>query len=256
MQPQPAKSFKQRMRDGDKLYGFFVGPPSPATVEMVGYAGYDFVIIDREHGPAGIETLENLCRAADASGIATIVRLPSASTADILHALDAGATGILVPHVADAAAARHIVDNANYPPFGSRGISTLSRAGRYGLSNSAEYLANRRDHIVVMALIEDESALEQVDAIARTEGLDAVFVGPSDLAASMGHVGNAKHPDVAAALARIWQQLAAVPSIAVATATRSPQDVEQLVRENVRLFCFNTTSMLAGALSKLRGELP
>lgn len=249
------KTFKRRMRDGERLYGFFVGTPAPATVEMVGFAGYDFVVIDQEHGPASTETLEHLCRAADVAGIAAIIRVPSGTTADILHALDAGATGILVPHVADAATARRLLEAAHYPPLGTRGISTLSRAGRYGLTDASDYLARRKDVTVVMALVEDREALEHVSDIVSVEGLDAVFVGTSDLAASMGHVGNPKHPDVAKAVAELCEKAVGASALSLATAVRSLQDVEQFHQQGVRLFCFNTTSLLATALSKLRSDL-
>jgi len=95
--------FKLRLRRRDVMFGCFVGQPSPAIAEMVGYAGFDYVIVDLEHGPTGLETLENMLRAAQAAGAASLVRLPSPAQADILRVLDAGADGILVPHVESAA---------------------------------------------------------------------------------------------------------------------------------------------------------
>jgi 4-hydroxy-2-oxoheptanedioate aldolase len=252
---QEIKNFKSRLREDKAVYGFFVGPPSPATVEMVGYRGFDFVIIDQEHGPAGLETLENLCRAADAAGIASIVRVPTGSASDILHVLDAGATGVLVPHVVDADAARKIVGHAHYPPKGKRGISTLSRAGRYGATPASEYLANRGEHTVVIVMIEDQEALPNVATIARVDGVDAVFVGTSDLAASMGHTGNSKHPDVVSAVSLIWPEVLSIRGPALATAARSPSEAKALSEVGVKMFCFNTTSLLSSALLDLKDQL-
>ena len=133
--------FKLRLRRRDVMFGCFVGQPSPAIAEMVGYAGFDYVIVDLEHGPTGLETLENMLRAAQAAGAASLVRLPSPAQADILRVLDAGADGILVPHVESAADARAVVAHAYYPPAGQRGISTVSRAARHAIVSPQQHLA-------------------------------------------------------------------------------------------------------------------
>jgi 4-hydroxy-2-oxoheptanedioate aldolase len=248
--------FKARLRGDAPLHGFFIGIPSPATVELAGYAGFDFVIIDTEHGAAGLETLEHMLRAAAASGIAALVRVPRGGADDILHVLDAGADGILVPHVTSADVARDIVKHAYYPPLGRRGISTLSRAARHGMGEAAAVLREQAGRTTVIAMIEDTEALPHVEAIARTPGLDAVFVGPNDLAASMGHLGNMGHPEVTAAVDRIRAQLQAIPDgPAFATIARSAAQAKDLTGRGARMICFNTTSILVQALRTLRHEL-
>jgi len=247
--------FKAALRAGAKLHGLFVGPPSPVIVELVGYAGFDFVIIDTEHGPAGLETLENMVRAAEASNVASLVRVPSGSAADILHALDAGATGILVPHVTDAAVARQVVEHAYYPPRGRRGISTMSRAARYSLATGADYIAAQAARTSVMVMLEDAEALPHAEAIACVEGVDAIFVGPSDLAASMGHPGNPGHPEVATALSGLWPRIAALNGPALATTARSAADARRLEKAGIRMVCFNAVNTLASGLRDLRDQL-
>ncbi|WP_137181770.1 HpcH/HpaI aldolase/citrate lyase family protein [Roseomonas sp. AR75] len=248
--------FKARLKGSVPLHGFFLGLPSPATVEIAGWSGFDFVIIDTEHGPAGLETLENMLRAAAASGIAALVRVPRGDADTILHVLDVGADGILVPHVTSADVAQRIVAHAYYPPLGKRGISTLSRAARHGTGDGATVLREQAGRTAVIAMIEDTEALPHVEAIARTPGLDAVFVGPNDLAASMGHLGNMGHPEVTAAVDRIRAQLQAIPDgPAFATIARNAAQAKDLTGRGARMICFNTTNILVQALRTLRHDL-
>ena len=247
-------TFKQRLRGSVPLHGFFMGQPNPAVVEMIGWAGFDFVIVDMEHGPAGLETLEHLLRAADGAGVAGLVRVAGSDAASMLHALDCGAAGILVPHVTDADVARRVVQHAYYPPLGTRGINSITRAGRHGMAGP-NFLRDQAERTAVLAMIEDLAALEHVDAIARVPGIDAVFVGPADLAASMGHPGNPRHPDVLAAVDAIWPAVLAAKGPALATTARSPQDAGDLARIGIRMLCFNTTTLLATALATLRDAL-
>jgi len=249
-------SFKARLRGDKTLYGFFVGIPSPATVEVAGWSGFDFVIIDTEHGGTGLETLEHMLRAAAASGIAALVRVPRGGADDILHVLDLGADGIMVPHVTSAEVAARIVQHSYYPPLGRRGISTLSRAARHGTGDAATMLREQAGRTTVIAMIEDAEALSQVGAIARVPGVDALFVGPNDLASSMGHLGNAAHPEVTGAVMRIRDELAAMEDgPAFATIARAAPQARDLASQGARMICFNTTNILVNALRTLRTDL-
>jgi 4-hydroxy-2-oxoheptanedioate aldolase len=247
------ETFKTRLHRGDRLLGFFVGTPSPATVEMAGFCGYDFVIVDTEHGPAGIETIENMLRAAAMHGMAGLVRVPDASYASIQRVLDAGADGILVPHVATAQVAREVVERALFPPLGRRGVA-LSRSSAYGTGDAKAYYATRNRHTVVIAMVEDAAALPVVEEIVATPGLDAVFIGPGDLAASLGHAGDPRHPEVQAAVARV-AAAAQRAGVARATVGRSAADVRRLAAEGIGMVCFNTTAMLVGAMQALQADL-
>ncbi|MFT8247112.1 HpcH/HpaI aldolase family protein [Roseomonas sp. BN140053] len=249
-------TFKARLRADKPLHGFFVGVPSPVVVELAGYSGFDFVIIDTEHGATGLETLEHMLRAAAASGIAALVRVPRGGADDILHVLDAGADGILVPHVTNVEAAKRIVQHAYYPPLGRRGISTLSRAARHGTGDAPTMLREQASRTAVIVMVEDAEALTEVSAIARVEGIDALFVGPNDLAASMGHLGDAAHPEVSHAVAAISMELQAIPNgPAFATIARSAAQARELSSKGANMLCFNTTLILANALRALRSEL-
>lgn len=246
-------SFKARLSRGERLLGFFVGTPSPATVELAGLCGYDFVIVDAEHGPTDLETIEHMLRAAALHGMAGLVRVPDGSVASIQRILDAGADGILVPHVSSAAIAREVVDRALYAPQGRRGVA-LSRSSAYGTTDAKAYYATRNRHTVVIVMVEDAEALPVLDQIVGVPGIDAVFIGPGDLAASLGHAGDTTHPQVREAVAAI-AAAAKRAGIACATVGRTAEDVRRLEAEGTGMVCFNTTAMLAGAMQSLQAAL-
>jgi 4-hydroxy-2-oxoheptanedioate aldolase len=246
-------SFKERMRRGDRLLGFFIGTPSAATVEMAGLCGYDFVIIDTEHGPADIETIENMLRAAAMHGMAGLVRAPDGSVASIQRVLDAGADGILVPHVSSVAIAREVVERALYAPEGKRGVA-LSRSSAYGTGDGKAYYATRNQHTIVIIMVEDAEALPVVDEIVSVPGIDMVFIGPGDLGASLGHAGDMGHPVVQEAVAHI-AEAAKRAGVAQATVGRTAEDVRRLEAAGIGMVCFNTTAMLVGAMQALKADL-
>lgn len=192
-----------RVRGGAPLIGMIVKMPGPAIVETAAHCGFDLVVIDTEHGAAGTELLEHHLRAADSAGVPALVRVGSADGPEILRALDAGACGIVVPHVSDAATAERIVRSAHYPARGTRGLATSTRAGHHGLVDVREHIAAAREQTLVVVQIEDVAAVEHVAEIAAVDGVDAIFVGPTDLSLSLGHPGDLDHPDVDAAIGQI-----------------------------------------------------
>lgn len=245
------KPLKARLRDREKLFGVFVMIPSPAVVEMCAYAGFDYVILDLEHGAPTMETIEHEVRAADAAGIPAVVRVGSRAPIDILRALDVGASGVLVPHVLTAADAAAIVEAAHYPPTGTRGMATTTRAGRHGFVTVAEHLKRACEHTVVLAQIEDAAAVAQVPAIAATAGLDGVFIGPSDLAASLGHPGETGHPDVVRAIDGIVGSTLAANGPALCCFARSEDDVPLLLKKGISSVCLSTTVVFQRCLKQL-----
>lgn len=249
------RSLKARIQAGETLYGAFVMIPSPAVVEMFGYAGFDFVILDREHGATGLETLEHELRAAEASGLHALVRIPSRMPWEVLSVLDAGATGLVVPHVKTAEEAQAIVQAAHYPPFGKRGIATTARAGRHGLVSLKDHLRRAAENTIVMVQIEDAEALPHVQEILSTPGVDAVFIGPADLAMSLGHPGEFAHPEVASAIDRIIEAAKAAKGPVVASFAGDKQAVVALRKKGVRLICLSGTGVLSSRLRELAEEL-
>ncbi|WP_411090291.1 HpcH/HpaI aldolase family protein [Streptomyces sp. 049-1] len=181
----PRRGLKRRLADGERLRGALLRLPSETLVEMAGVAGLDYVVIDCEHGPADLTLLQHHLTAAAAHGLDVLVRVGSAEPALALRCLDLGAAGLIHPHVDSREDARRAVAASHYPPWGERGFATYSRAGRFGTVGAAEHVAASRETLVV-AMVETRRACDAADAIAGTEGVDAVLVGPADLAADCG----------------------------------------------------------------------
>ncbi|OQM76053.1 hypothetical protein BFN67_16570 [Pseudaminobacter manganicus] len=242
------------MKAGENLIGCFIMLPSASVTEMVAYAGFDFVILDTEHGAATPETLENQLRAAEAAGVPALVRTVGMTAGEILRALDAGASGILVPHVCTAQEAASLAEAAHYPPYGIRGLATTARAGKHGLVKLADHLKNAYENTIVLVQVEDARALDDVPAIAKAKNVDGVFIGPADLSISLGHPGNPGHPDVVAAIDKAVSEIVAAGS-SPSTFARSPSEVGDLRKRSFPVAVFSSTLIFTQALSGMVREV-
>lgn len=193
---------KAALAEGRLALGLLGSVPSPLVVEMLGYAGYDFVVLDQEHVGMNPETLENLLRAAECSGLTALVRVPSSAPDGILRVLDAGAQGVVVPRVRSRQEAMAIVRAARYHPLGSRGISGGRTTG-FGRLPLTEYFEQANREVMVVVMIEDRDAVEAIDGIVSVPGIDLVLEGAIDLSQSYGVPARVDHPDVQEAIARI-----------------------------------------------------
>jgi 2-keto-3-deoxy-L-rhamnonate aldolase RhmA len=197
-----ARSFRARLRGGERLLGTMVTLPEPAVAEILSRLGFDWLFVDGEHGPLETRELGAILRAAG-ERTACIVRVPEVAEAPIKKALDLGAHGIIVPQVNTAAQAANVVRFARYAPDGARGVG-LARAHGYGQA-FREYLSSANDEIAVIVQAEHADAVANIEAIVRVPGVDAVLLGPYDLSASLGRMGQIDHPDVIAAIERVTQ---------------------------------------------------
>lgn len=193
------RALRRRLAAGEAVVGTFCAFPVPHVVEIVGAAGFDFVILDMEHGAISAGDLPNALRAADANGLMAFVRIPSASADLIAVAIDAGAAGIIVPAVESAAEAAAMIALTRFPPKGRRGVHNATRALRYSARPLAEAMADEARPITVLQ-IETAMSSSEARAIARTDGLDVLFVGVYDLSTSLGLAGQFAHPDVVGAV--------------------------------------------------------
>jgi 2-keto-3-deoxy-L-rhamnonate aldolase RhmA len=193
--------FRSRLAAGDKLAGTFIKTPGGHAIEIIGDLGYDFIVIDEEHAPFDRRSVDQALVAARAARIAALVRVASGAASNLLYALECGATGVLVPHVADLDTAREVAAACRYRG-GKRGFSNSPRAGRYGGLSMWDHVAHADATTVVVAQIEDPEALDHVDAIARVDGIDALFIGRGDLAVALG-ARSSDAPEVHAAAERI-----------------------------------------------------
>jgi 2-keto-3-deoxy-L-rhamnonate aldolase RhmA len=179
-------SFRRRLRAGERLLGTFVKTPHPAIVEVLGHGALDCLCLDAEHAPFDRGDLDVALLAARAADLPSLVRVPRAEAPELLNALDLGATGVLVPHVASAAAARSIAAACRYGGGDGRGYAGSTRAAGYGTRKMGDILRRANDGVTVVAQIEDAAALAEIDAIAAVDGIDALFVGRMDLTVSLG----------------------------------------------------------------------
>ena len=199
------------LRSGRTLRAIFNSLPSPAIVEMCAYAGFDFILIDNEHGSAGLDTTEHMLRAARASGIPPVVRC---MRHDIARVLDMGASGVQIPMVQSADEARDLVQQVRYPGTGRRGSAFSPRAAGYGAFPGAEHTRRSNDGVALIVMIETEQAVAQAAEIAAVEGVDAVFVGPNDLSHSMGFGNDWKAPEVDRVIAQALRAISGVGTCA------------------------------------------
>lgn len=196
-------TFRERLLSRQRMFGTFVKLPTTQVIEMLGQIGYDFIIIDQEHAPLDRSITDLMIFAARASNVAPIIRIAEFTEANVLTALDCGAMGIMVPHVASVEKATAIVRAAHYSG-GSRGFVGLSRASNWGSAGPVQHMALQDSQIAVIPMIEDQHAIDLAGDIARVEGIDALFVGRGDLTASFRD-----DPDAPAKVAELSRRVAA-----------------------------------------------
>lgn len=237
---------KAKLISNEPVFGVSVMIPSPQLVEMIGRLGFDWVLIDCEHGAISPESAEVMVLAAEAAGITPIARPATNTPEAILQVLDSGALGVQVPHVGTASDARRVVDAVKYHPAGSRSLAVGTRSAGYGLDVSmAAYGEQANTETLVCIQLEDKESLRNLDEILHVPGVDVFFVGPSDLAQSMGHPGRPDVPEVREAIESAFARIAAAGRI-----PGSPGRIESLrddLRRGVRYFYTHVTTLLAGA---------
>jgi 4-hydroxy-2-oxoheptanedioate aldolase len=194
---------KGRMRAGERVFGGFVNAASPVMAEVMALAGYDCLMIDREHGPADIFNATLQVTAIRTTGCAALMRVPANDPVELKRALDIGLDGVMIPAIDTADQARAAVAGCRYPPKGTRGLAAgVVRASGYG-TDLARYMETAEREFLIMGQIETATGLENVETIAAVEGVDMLFVGPYDLSANLGYLGAPDHPDVDKAIERV-----------------------------------------------------
>lgn len=209
---------KKKLFGGETIYGVFCNLYSPMIVELIGHIGFDFVLVDAEHGPSEVESCEHMVRAANSAGIPIFIRVAMNIQQNILRYLDTGAQGIQLPMVSTRAEAEAVVQAVRYPPQGRRGLAA-TRAADYGLKMSLEdYTIMANEETLVVVQLETIEAMDNLGDILSVEGIDVFFIGPNDLSTSMGYIGQVNHPKVQAAIKRMVEEIHAAGKIAGTTA--------------------------------------
>ena len=200
--PAPVNKLKAALAQGRLQFGVWLNFASPMVAEIAASAGYDWCLIDAEHGPNDVPLIQAQLQAMAASDTPACVRVPVGEAWVLKQVLDLGAQNVLVPMVDSAAQAATMARAMRYPPLGNRGLASgIVRASGYNAV--PDYLTTANDQVCLMVQAESRAAVEDIDAIAATDGVDCVLIGPSDLAADMGHIGNPGVPEVAQAIAHV-----------------------------------------------------
>lgn len=253
---QAGNRLKRRVAAGEQVYGAWISTGSTANTELLAAAGYDFLIIDQEHGAASIETAIEMMRACIVGGAEPIVRVPWNDQVYLKRILDAGAVSVMIPMVENEEEAKAAVAASLYPPYGRRGYAAPAmRCSGYG--RDADYRANWHEHLFLIAQIESAGAAERAESIARVDGVDMVLIGVNDMAGTIGRLEQLDHPDVRALVEMTEANLKKVgkPYGTVPSAARTP---EQLFAEGYALVAgAGDVPLLAAAaradLARVRG---
>ena len=194
---------KARLATGEAAFGCFVRTPEPSLIEYVAMLGWDFLVFDAEHGTLQPGEVEDLCRAVEPRGTTPIVRVTTNDPPTILRFLDTGVHGVHVPWVNSAAEVERAVQSVKYTPRGIRGLAG-SRASEWGINEPiGDYVKRANRETLVVIHIETQDAVDAIDEYLAVDGVDVLFIGPTDLSQSLGHPGDLKHPDVLRAMDRV-----------------------------------------------------
>lgn len=245
---------KQKLASG-AVNGVMVLTNAPASVEMLGYAGFDYAIIDTEHGANDIAEVESMIRAAEVSGLTAMVRVTKNDPVYILRAMDVGARGVLVPQVNSAEEAERAVRAVKYCPRGDRGLAGIVRAARYGFQPLDKYIADSNDNTLVIVQAEDIRAADALEEILAVDGVDGVLVGPADLSHSMAMPGRFDDPEFTRIVHSIVDRTVKSGKIAGMFCFDAAQ-AKYWRGLGVRLLCVGTdTMMFAGAARTMARDL-
>lgn len=249
------RSLSERLRFRDPVLGLIVKMPSAALIETAGYVGFDLVVIDAEHGNGDGDDLEAHLRAADAVGVDSLVRVGTNDPLSILRALDAGATGVIVPHVNTLEDAKRAAAAAHYPPAGTRGLAMSTRAGRYATGTLHEHIARADRETVVIVQIEDKRAVPHARDIAEAPHVDAIWVGPGDLSMSLGHPGDLAHPEVRQAIGTVTDAVLSVDGSALCVVCDDEYEMKEWFSQGASVGLFVSTNLIARRLKSLLSTL-
>ena len=244
-------NLKDRLADGDRMLGVLLRIPAEELVEMCAVAGFDFVLLDCEHGPADLVPLRQHLAVTAAYAVPTLVRVGSAEPALALRALDAGAAGIVAPHIDTPAHARALVDSVHYPPLGHRGFATYSRAGRYGQVDPRAHQERLVAETLVIGMIESPEGVANCGAILATPGLDGIMIGTADLRAS----STAADPVPADSIRAVHDQLAERGRVRL-DIVNGPDQARQSFADGAGMVVYNLTHTLMEHLAGLNAARP
>ena len=249
----PKNHFKAALNEGRQQIGMWCSLPGGSYAEMMATCGYDWLLIDCEHAPIDLGTVQTMLQAAAPYATQMVVRPAWNDAVEIKRLLDIGAQSLLIPYVENAEEAARAVAATRYAPQGVRGVAGLARASRFG--SVTNYIARAHEEICVIVQVESVQAVEEIEAIAAVEGVDGIFVGPADLSASMGYPGQLSHPEVRAKVTEAIRRIRAAgkPASIVTAEDLLPEAIE--AGANFPAIGIDTLVLMKG-LRELRARFP
>lgn len=248
---------KQKIKNGEVVIGTFVKTIDPSVVEILGNTGMEFFVIDSEHVSYNPETITNLVRASDLTGIVPIVRVKEATAVNIMQALDTGALGYHAPNVDTPEQAEIAVSAGRYAPLGNRGFAPTHRAANYGMMDKQEYIDKANKEILTILHCETMEAVKNLDEILKQKELDVIFIGPMDLSQSLGRdvMGKRNHPKLLETIDLIIDKVRKAGK-AVGTVASSPEMAKELIEKGVQYIPMSSDQgMIAGMAKKIVQEM-
>ncbi len=245
---------KLKLLAGEPAFGVSIMFPSPQIVDIVGRLGFDWVLIDCEHGSISIESVELMVMAAETAGVTPIARPPVNGFEAIGQLMDRGVMGVQVPHVNTAEDARIAVEAVKYHPLGERGLAAGVRSASYGYGMSmSEYAEYANSETLVCVQLEETEAVRNVDEIVQVPGVDVFFVGPSDLSQSLGYPGRPDAPEVRQAMDTVFATIAAADKISGSAG--NTDTTRRYLNQNVTYLYTHLTTLLSSAAKSFLHEV-
>jgi len=240
---------KTALAAGQSLHGIWMSLSSPIVAEIVGDAGFDWVLVDCEHAPNDLPTLREQLQAMRGSNSSLLARPPWNDMVLIKQFMDVGVQNFIIPYIQNPQEARDAVAATRYPPEGVRGVAGSSRASNFGRNKT--YLKESNDAVTVIVQVETMEAMNELEAIAQVPGVDGVFIGPADLSASMGHLGDIEHSEAQAAIRDAAERLKVI-GVPCATLAFDPDVAERYIGYGYQMVCIGSDqSCLMGGLAGL-----
>ena len=234
---------KRKIDAGETAYGVFVNVGCPSIVEIMGLIGFDFVLLDTEHGPMDLETCENMIRAADNVNVTPIIRIAMNIQQNILRHFDIGALGVLMPMLRTMEDAENVVRSVKYHPEGRRGLAGV-RANYWGLTGPlGDYVQEANRETLILTQIETLEAVEKLDEILTVPSIDVIFIGPNDLSVAMGYPGQTNHPEVQTMIEKLVKKIHAAGK-ASGTVAYDIETLKKCQERGFRFITYNIVPML------------
>jgi len=229
---------RQQLDTHEPVVGYFMCTGEPVFVEIMGTSGFDFVAFDTEHGRLNIETIEHLTRAAEVTGLSSLVRFPKDDYNLALRCLEAGAEGLIMTHCCSSSDVRKLIDTMKFSPIGRRGYATNTRANDYGQNAPSNYITAANDNLIVGVMIEDSEAVQNIDDILNVDGLDLIIIGFGDLSASCGVPTQFDHPKVLEAAEAVVAACAAHSNITLGVFVEDAKEIPSWLEKGASFYVY------------------